>query len=161
MGLGKTEKATYVSIKKGRLFTKDRSGEEQAHDYLEGRLVDIKRTEKDFGGELVTQYQFAFQDEEGEKYILSTGEKGGVARALINSLASMHGKAANLRVVPYTKGGFTKILLYQNGERLDWKYKEIPAVEEKLVDGLKVKDETKRLDFFRQIAEDIALKIAA
>ena len=160
MGLGKIEKATYVSIKEGRIVTKDAAGKEQAHDYLEGMLVDLTRKEKEFNGEKVTQYQFEFKDDEGERYILSTGEKGGVARALINSLASMQGKTGNLRIVPYAKDGFSKVLLYQNGERLDWKYKEIPAVEEKQVEGVKIKDETKRLEFFRNVAEDIASRVS-
>ena len=160
MGLGKTEKVTYVSIKEGRLVTKDATGAEQLHDYLEGSLVDLTRKEKEFGGEKVTQYQFEFKDDKGERYILSTGEKGGVARALINSLASMQGKTGNLRIVPYAKDGFSKVLLYQNGERLDWKHKEIPGVEERQIEGVKIKDETKRLEFFRNMADEIASKVS-
>jgi hypothetical protein len=160
MGLGKLEKATYVSIKDGRLVTKDATGEEHYHEYLEGMLVDLRRREKEFNGEPVTQFHFEFKDATGERYILSTGEKGGVARALLNSLASIEGKAGNLRLVPYSKDGYNKVLLYQNGERVDWKYKKIPDVEEKEVSGTKIKDETKRLEFFRAIAEEIASRVS-
>jgi hypothetical protein len=160
MGLGKLEKATYVSIKDGRLITKSAGGEDQSHDYLEGRLIDLKRKEKEFGGEKVTQYHFEFKDDEGELYILSTGERGGVARSLINSLASMQGREGVLRVVAYAKDGYSKVRLYQNGEPLDWKCKKIPAVEEKTLGGQKIKDETKRIEFFRNMAEEIALKVS-
>ena len=155
MALGQIEKAIYVSVKDGRLVTKDQSGKEQTHDYLEGRLVNISSKVKDFGGESVTQYLFEFKDDAGERFILSTGEKSGIARALLNSLASIEGEVGTIRVVPYLKDGYTKILLYHNGERLNWKHNELPPLEEKQVAGATIKDDTKRIVFFRSIAEEL------
>jgi hypothetical protein len=159
MPLGKIERATYVSVKDGKLTTKNESGEETTHDYLEGYLVDVNFRTKDFGGESVGQFLFEFKDDEGERYILSTGEKSGVSRALLNSLASIESRVGKLRVVPYAKDGYSKMLVYHNGERLDWKYKELPPVEERQVAGTAIKDDSKRLGFFKQIAEEISSKL--
>lgn len=152
MPLGKLQKATYVSIKDGRLVTKTESGEEQGFDYLEGRLIDVSSKTKEFSGSIVNQYLFEFHDDEGERFIVSTGEKSGVSRALLNSLASITGPVGNLRLVPYQKDGFSKVLLYHNGERLDWKFKDLPPVNGN--------DDTERLNFFREIFQNLKAQLA-
>lgn len=158
MPLGQIERATYISVRDGRLVAKDDAGKEQTYDYLEGRLVDLTTRQKEFGGEHVTQLLFEFRDDGGERFILSTGEKSGVARALLNSFASIESAAGTLRVVPYEKDGFSKVVAYHNGERLDWKYKELPPLEDK---GQGSKDDSKRAAFFRQIADEIKSRVTS
>jgi len=161
MGLGKTSKVIFVSIKDGSLCTKDESGNEQQHDYLEGRLVGVSLREKEFSGKKVNQYYFDFKDDQEMLFTLSTGEKGGVARSLLNSLASIKSAASTFRVITYAKNGYNKVRVYENGEPLNWKYQELPAVEEKVIAGEPVRDESKRLDFFREMAKEISSKVGA
>lgn len=159
MPLGTFKKATYVSVKEGRLVTKDESGQETTHDYLEGALVDITTRTKEFGREKVTSYLLEFHDEAGERLILSIGEKSGVARSVLNSLASVSGNFGKIRILAYVKDGYSKVAVYNNGERLAWKYPEIPPVEERDVGGVTLKDDSKRVLFFRKLAEQITAAI--
>lgn len=159
MPLGNIKKTTYISVKDGRLVTKDESGQETTHDYLEGSLVDIATRAKEFGREKVTSYLIEFHDETGERLILSVGEKSGVARAVLNSLASASGNFGKIRILTYVKDGYSKVAVYNNGERLAWKYPEIPLVEERDVGGVTLKDDSKRVLFFRKLAEEIVAGI--
>ena len=158
MPLGNIKKTTYVSVKDGRLVTKDKAGLEAAHDYLEGALVDIATRTKEFGREKVTSYLIEFHDEAGDRLILSVGEKSGVARSVLNSLASASGTLDKVRIVTYVKEGYSKVVVYNNGERLTWKYPEIPPVEERVVDGVALKDDSKRILFFRALSDSIKAK---
>ena len=153
MPLGNLKKTTYVSVKDGRLVTKNEGGQEATHDYLEGTLVDITTRTKEFGREKVTSYLIEFHDEAGERLILSVGEKSGVARSVLNSLASVNGNLGKVRIVAYVKDGYSKVVVYNNGNRLAWKYPEIPLVEERDVGGVTLKDDSKRVLFFRSLAE--------
>ncbi len=155
MPLGNLKKTTYISVKDGRLVTKDETGQESTHDYLEGTLVDITTRTKEFGREKVTSYLIEFHDEAGERLILSIGEKSGVARSVLNSLASVSGNFGKVRIVAYVKDGYSKVAVYNNGERLAWKYPDIPPVEERDVGGVTLKDDSKRVLFFRSLAEQI------
>lgn len=155
MPLGNLKKTTYISVKDGRLVTKDEAGQETTHDYLEGTLVDITTRTKEFGREKVTSYLIEFHDEAGERLILSIGEKSGVARSVLNSLASVSDNFGKVRIVAYVKDGYSKVAVYNNGERLAWKYPEMPPVEERDVGGVTLKDDSKRLLFFRALANEI------
>lgn len=158
MPLGNLKKATYISVKDGRLVTKNEGGVETAHDYLEGALIDVTLRTKEFGREKVTSYLLEFHDEAGERLILSIGEKSGVARSVINSLASVTGNLGKVRIVAYVKDGYSKVAVYNNGERLGWKYPEIPPVEERAVEGVTIKDDSKRILFFRALVESVKAK---
>lgn len=160
MPLGNLKKATYISVKDGRLVTKNEDGLEAAHDFLEGTLVDVTLRTKEFGREKVTSYLLEFHDEAGERLVLSLGEKSGVARSVLNSLASVSGNFGKVRIVAYVKDGYSKVVVYNNSERLAWKYPEIPPVEERVVEGLTIKDDSKRVLFFRALADSIRAKAA-
>ena len=147
MGLGKITKATYVSVRDGRLITKDSDGEEAEHDYLEGRLTAVNTQVKDFAGKTVSQLLLEFTDEDGENFILSTGEHSGVARSILNALASIEEFSGEIRITTYFKGGYTKVAVSQNGKRVSWKHKTLPPADT-------------REDFFRKIIEELAEKVA-
>lgn len=155
MPLGNLKKTTYISVKEGRLVTKDEAGKEATHDYLEGTLVDITTRTKEFGREKVTSYLIEFNDEAGERLILSLGEKSGVARSILNSLASVSGNFGKVRIVVYVKDGYSKVVVYNNGERLAWKYQNIPSIEERDIGGITLKDDSKRTLFFRSLVDQI------
>lgn len=158
MSLGIKQSKTYLNVKEGRIVYKNTKGEEIAYDYLEGKLVGIAKRERDFKGEPVMYWYFDIQGEEGDIYSLSMPYSSGVAKAILNSLASVD-ELGKVRIETYQSGEFTKSIVYNNGDRLSWKYSTLPPIEEVKVGERMVKDDSKRMALFNEIAQDIVNKI--
>lgn len=158
MSLGVKQNKTYLNVKEGRIVYKSPKGEEMAYDYLEGKLVGITKKERDFKGEPVVYWYFDIEGEEGELYSLSMPYSSGVAKAILNSLASVE-ELGKIRIETYQSGEFTKSIIYNNGDRLNWKYSALPPIEEVKVGERMVKDDTKRMALFNEMAQDIVNSI--
>jgi hypothetical protein len=155
MGLGIKQNKTYLTIKDGKLNCKNARGGMSKYDYVEGILVGIEKKERIFdNGEAVPYWYFDIQESKGELYSLALSYNSGVAKSILNSLASVDGYGI-IRIETYSKDGFNKVVVYNNGVRLNWKYTDLPPAEEVKVGDKIVKDETKRMELFNNIAVSV------
>lgn len=158
MSLGVKQAKSYLNIKEGKIIHKTGAGKEALYDFIEGYLVDITKRDREFKGETVVYWYFDIQTETGEIYSLSIHYSSGVAKSILNALGSAE-VLGKIRIETYQSGDFTKAIVYNNGERLSWKYSELPPLEEIKVGDKLVKDDSKRMDLFNQMAQDIVNKI--
>jgi len=158
MSLGVKQRKTYLNIKDGKIALKQPNGELALYDSIEGSLVGLRKQPRAFKGETVIYWYIDLQDEDGETYSLSLHYNSGVAKAILNSLASAD-TLGRIKIETYLKNEFTKTLVYNNGEKLSWKYAELPPLEILEVGGKIIKDDSKRMRFFEGIAEEIINKV--
>jgi hypothetical protein len=159
MSLGVKPKVVFLSIKDGKITRKTARGSLERYDYVEGILINVECRERDFTGETVLYWYFDIQESRGEIYSLALSYNSGIAKSILNSLASVD-KFGVIRIEAYSKDGFNKVMVYNNGQRLDWRYRELPPVEEVIVGDKTVKDESKRMELFNNIAKELGYKLS-
>lgn len=159
MSLGVNSNRVYLNPKDGKLSLRGPSGEESLFDYVEGRLVGVSKRPREFKGEEVTYWYFDLLGEDGVTYSIATHYSSGVAKAIINSLASAIDSLGRIRIETYLSGEYTKTVVSNNGNRLPWRYQELPPVEELTLGGRKIKDDSKRMELFERMAEELVNKI--
>jgi len=155
MSLGNKPSKTYLNIKEGKIVSRDKEGKELSYDYVEGYLGEITIKEREFKGELVKYWYIDIKDKSGVVYSLSLSYNSGVAKSLFNSLASATDFSKPIRIEPYLSGDFTKVVVYSGGERIAWKYPELPPLEEVKVGDKTVKDDSKRMKFITDLVSQI------
>jgi hypothetical protein len=159
MSLGVNKSKIFLSLKDGKISLKKRSGEIALYDYIEGYLVEIKKVDREFKGEIVPYWYIDLQDNKGDIYSLAIHYNSGVAKSILNSLGSVE-TLGIVRIETYLKDEFTKAVVYNNGERLNWRYTELPPVEMVKVGDKTVKDESKRMELFNNLASEISGKVS-
>ena len=159
MSLGVTQNKTYLNIREGKIVHKSPAGQEALYDFIEGYLVDITTKDRDFKGEPVKYWYIDITDRSGVAYSLALPYSSGVAKGIFNSLASATDLTKEIKIQPYQSGDFTKVVVTQGGDRLSWKYPELPPVEEVKVGDKLVKDDSKRMELFTRIVEEIVTKV--
>lgn len=127
--LGVKKSKIYLNIKEGKIVHRATTGAEALYDYVEGNLVGITKKEREFKGESLLYWYLDIEADNGDIYSLSAPYNSGVVKAILNSLASVE-NLGRVKIETYQKGDFTKAVVYNNGERLSWKYSELPAIEE-------------------------------
>jgi hypothetical protein len=94
--------------------------------------------------------------EKGELYSISFPYKSGTFKSIVLGFASDPAIAlSTVKIEPYKKGDYTKVVTSSNGRRLDWITKELPPVEELRIAGQLVKDDTKRMAYIESLVETI------
>ena len=157
MSLGSNTDTKYVNIKDGKVVYKEKD-KELLYDFIEGELIDITTPVRTFNGKQIRSWYIKLKGDDNKDYVLSIGYNSGVAKTILNALASAE-DFKNIRIYPYFKGGYTKASTYSNGKKLDWKYSSLPAIEETKVGDKVIKDDSKRMDLFANIQKDILAKI--
>jgi len=158
MSLGTKQNKTFLNIREGKIVKKGPTGEE-VYTYVEGYLGGIYTREREFKGEKVMYWYIDLQEPSGgEIYSLSIPYSSGVAKSILNALASAQ-DLGMVKIEVYQSGEFTKAVVYNNGQRLSWKYPQLPPLEEIQVGGRTVKDDSKRMEFIEGIAREVADKI--
>lgn len=147
----------YVNIKDGKLVHRE-GGKEALYDYLEGELLDITTPTRTYNGEEVRVWYFKFKGKDSEDYILSIGYPSGVAKTILNALASTN-DYKDIKILPYERDGYTKVVTFSNSEKLSWKYEKIPPIEYVEIGGKKIKDDSKRMVLFDNISKEILQKL--
>lgn len=155
MSLGVNQSKTYLNIREGKIVSRLKDSPEQYYDYVEGSLGEITIKEREFKGELVKYWYVELRDKSGVVYSLAIPYYSGVAKSLFNSLASAPDFTRPIKIEPYQSGEYTKIKVTQAGERLPWKYPELPPVEEVRVGDKTVKDDSKRMKFITDLVNQI------
>lgn len=145
--------------KEGRLvYNKD--GEKKFFDSVSGTLSGIQKREREYNGEKVLVWNISLKDSETrEEYILSLRYESGVFRSIVLSLASLPviGKEEVISIHPYSKDGFTKVIVRQGDTKLDWIEggKKLPQAEEVNVAGKIYKDTSKRDAYIEKLVAQI------
>jgi len=150
MSLGVKQQKTYLNIKEGKIYN-----QETAYDFLEGYLKGIDIKDREFRGEVVKYWYVNIQSQSGELYSLALSYYSGVAKSLFNSFASAIDFKKAVKIQTYQSGAFTKVVVYQNGERLNWKQSELPPIEEVTVGSKFVKDDSKRMELIVNFVKEI------
>lgn len=159
MSLGTKQNRTFLNIREGRIIKRGRDGQEQTYDYVEGYLGGIYKREREFKGERLEYWYFDLQDPNGgEIYSLSVHYSSGVAKSIINALASAD-ELGLVRLEVYQSGDYTKSVVYNNGQKMAWKYTELPPVKEIQIGGRMVKDDSRRMEFIEKIAGEVVSRI--
>ena len=156
MALGQIDKRGrkyYLSISEGKVVHSE-NGEKKYYGYVEGTLERIYRLERTFNGETVPYWYLDIRGEGDELYSLSLPFKSGTFKSIVLALAS-EPRLSTVRIEPYEKNGFTKVVVSSGGKRLDWVTKELPAVETVRIAGQPVKDDTKRMAYISSLVERI------
>lgn len=161
MGLGTTDRARkyYLSIADGKVIHRE-DGKEESYSFVEGTLGAIYKRERSFNGETVLYWYVDLRGEKGELYSISLPYKSGTFKSIVLALASDTAIAlSTVKIEPYKKGDFTKVVVSSNGQRLDWVTKELPPVEELSVAGQRVKDDSQRMRYIESLVDTINKRI--
>ena len=161
MGLGNIERTRkyYLSIADGKVLHRE-DGKEEAFSYVEGTLEAVYKRERTFKGETVLYWYIDLRGEKGELYSISLPYKSGTFKSIVLALASETAIAlSTVKIEPYKKGDFTKVVVSSNGKRLDWVTKELPPVEELSIAGQRVKDDTRRMEYIESLVATINQRI--
>jgi hypothetical protein len=154
MSLGTTQKTTYLNIKDGKIF-KDKN----PYDYVGGYLKNIDLKDRDFRGETVKYWYINITSKDGDNYSLALPYYSGVAKSIINSLASGDDFSKEILIKPYLSGEYTKVVTYLGDNKLSWKTSELPNIEEVKVGDKIVKDDSKRMEFIVNLVNEINSKL--
>lgn len=152
----------YLNIKDGAVVRRTDSGE-QKFSYVEGRLEAITTKERNFRGEVVVYWYIDLRDtESGELYSLGFPYSNNIYKSIILSLSSDETLSPEnvVRIEPYLKNGYDKVVVWLNGVKLDWVVKTLPPVEEVTIGGRRVKDDTKRMEYICSLTETLKSRIA-
>lgn len=151
---------TYLNIKNGSVVKRTATGEE-SYTYVEGRLEAISQKERTFRNEVVVYWYIDLRDEEsGELYSIGFPYGSNTFKSVILSLASPMGLTAVsngsvVRIEPYTRNGYDKIVVWGEGVKLDWVTKTLPPVSERMIGGRKVKDDSERMNYICSLVSQI------
>lgn len=158
-----TLRKIYLTISKGVVERSLDNGRKEQYSYVEGAVERIHQKERTFGSEKMIYWYIDIRDTEGELYSIGFPFNAGTFKSIVLSLAGDESLSSSsiIRIEPYQKGGYTKVRVWADGVKLDWKVKELPPVETVEVGGKKVKDETKRMELISELAQEINDKVGA
>ena len=156
--LGQTDKKIYLNITEGKVVRRTERGVLK-YDYVEGELERIYPREREFRGEKVPYWYIDLKDREtGSIYSIGLRSSSGVWRSIILSLGSVESFLFPIKICPYRKGEYDKVVVYSGDTRLDW-VSELPPVEVIEVQGEKVKSSVKREKFISDLVDKVNGKI--
>ena len=156
------KRKVYLNIKDGAVVRRTDNGEEK-HSYVEGRLEAITTKERTFRGEVVVYWYIDLRDtESGELYSIGFPYSNNIFKSIVLSLSSDEtlSKDNVVRIEPYIRNGYDKVVVWLNGVKLDWVTKSLPPVEETTIGGRRVKDDTKRMEYISSLTETLKSRIA-
>ncbi|MCO5252586.1 MAG: hypothetical protein M9949_14355 [Candidatus Kapabacteria bacterium] len=142
---------------------------------ITGVMKNISLSDFVYKDATTTNYILTLTDD-GVDYILNFQEDSGVALGLINALASIQDVSEEITIKAYSSDGKNRISVYAGNERLNWKADkdELPPLTQltytnpetgkpAVVLDPKTKkpvlDNTKRLAFVKDLANDIQQKL--
>lgn len=156
--LGQNEQLSkiYLTIVRGHIERTLEDGGKESFSFVEGNIEAITFKDRTFKGESVRYWYIDLRDGE-ELYSLGLPLYSGTLRSIVLSLASDGElkKGSPVRIDAYEKGGFTKVIVHSNGNKMDWIKAELPPVEEVKVGGRTIKDESKRDAYIEAIIAEL------
>lgn len=147
------EQKTFLNIKGGAIVKRTNDGE-QRYSFVEGSVEDIYTRQRTFRNEEVTYWYIDLRDETGELYSLGFSFRSNVFKSVIMSLATAT-SLDKVRIEPYTKNGYDKVVVYADGKKLDWIDRQLPPLEDVNVGGRLIKDDGRRMAFIADLVREI------
>lgn len=156
LGQQQQERKTYLSISHGKVV--QGTGESrQLFSYVDGSIEAIYTKRSNFGGEVVVRWYIDLRDG-ADLYSLCLPYSSGVFKSIILSLAAYTELTAStpVRIEPYEgRNGFTKVVVYADGVKLDWITKQLPPQDIVTIGGKQIKDDTKQMEFISSLVQTI------
>jgi hypothetical protein len=155
-----TRRKVFLSISHGKVVHYLTGGEQEFFKNIEGTLQDITIKERSFNGKNTPFWYLDIKDGR-ETYSLSLPYASGTFKSIILSLASYSSLSKETRVLiePYERNGYTKVVVYAEGEKLDWVVKELPPLKQVTVGSNTYADDTERMNFIRNTASQVRERI--
>ena len=148
LGQHQQERKTYLSINHGKVV--QGTGEsKQLFSYVDGNIEAIYTKRSTFGSEVVTRWYIDLRDG-ADLYSICLPYSSGVFKSIILALAAEQSLTAStlVRIEPYKgKNGYTKVVVYADGVKLDWIKKQLPPQDVLTIGGKQVKDDTRQMEF--------------
>lgn len=163
MALGKdyNKRKTYLSINHGKVIKGSGTSKEE-YSYIEGYIEAIYTKRSTFGNEVVVRWFIDIRDG-GELYSLCLPYSSGVFKSIILALASDEALTSStpVRIEPYDgKNGYTKVVVYSDGVKLDWVVKQLPPQKSVTIGGKQVKDDSEQMNLIGAYVTNIVGRIA-
>lgn len=168
MALGNNTPKTFIGIKEGFVTRKQKDGETQKFNFVEGVLTGLVNRDAEISGTTQHFLDFTFVDGD-DTYVLSVLESGSVARSIILSLANaatLVGNRTRINVWPKPdkndpKRVWTNCEVLVNGKHVDWAVdaNDVPKAEKRVIGSTTVIDDTERMKFVRKYIEIVREKL--
>lgn len=149
-------KATFVNIKEGKLYTKEKGKDPVFFDSLSGVLNSIRFEKDNYQGKDYEKAIISLTDN-GERYVLQMRVDSGYFRGFCNSLKSGN-PAARIKVAPKSTvendRPKTTFFVEQNGKALKHYHTQanmgdLPQVKEVMFKGKKEWDGTEQIEYWK------------
>ena len=150
----------FLSISHGKVVHYLTGGEQEYFKNVEGTLSDLTIKERSFNGKNTPFWYMDIRDGK-ELYSISLPYASGTFKSIILSLASYKSLSKETKVLiePYERNGYTKVVVYADGEKLDWVTKELPPLKNVTVGSSTYTDDTERMNFIHGIASQVRERI--
>ena len=163
MALGQdyNKRKTYLSINHGKVIKGSGTSKEE-YSYIEGYIEAIYTKRSTFGNEVVVRWFIDIRDG-GELYSLCLPYSSGVFKSIILALASDDALTSStpVRIEPYEgKNGYTKVVVYSDGVKLDWVVKQLPPQKSVTIGGKQVKDDSEQMNLIGAYVTNVVGRIA-
>ena len=159
--LGREErKKTYLTISHGKVV-KGTGWSKQYFSYVDGTIQAIYTKQSHFDNGVVERWFIDMRDGE-ELYSLCLPYSSGIFKSIILSLASAEdlNTETPVRIAPYVgKNGYTKVVVYADGIKLDWAVKQLPPRETVTVGGKTLQDDTKQMELISSLCGKIVERL--
>lgn len=155
-----SKRKTFLSISHGKVVHYLSGGEKEYFKNIEGTLSDITIKERSFNGKDSLFWYMDIKDGK-ELYSVSLPYSSGTFKSIILSLASLKSLSKETKVIiePYERNNYTKVVVYANGEKLDWVTKELPPLKEIKIGDNTYTDDTARMNYIRSFASQVRERI--
>lgn len=163
MALGQdySRQKTYLSISHGKVAKGSGASKEQ-YSYIEGFIEAIYSKRSTFGNEVVTRWFIDMRDG-NDLYSLCLPYSSGVFKSIVLSLASDEALTSStpVRIEPYEgRNGYTKVVVYSDGIKLDWATKELPPQQTVIIGGRQVRDDSRQMELICSFVDILARRIS-
>lgn len=150
----------FLSISHGKVVHYLSGGEKEQFKNVEGTLQDITLKERSFNGKTEPFWYIDLRDGK-DLYSISLSYASGTYKSIILALASCKTLSKDTQIIiePYEKDNYTKVVVYADGEKLDWVVKTLPPLKEINVGGRTYSDDTDRMNYIRDITSKVRERV--
>lgn len=150
----------YLSISHGKVI-QGTGANKQLFSYVDGTIEAVYQKTSRFGKEVVNRWYIDLRDG-AELYSLCLPYSSGVFKSIMLSLASDEAlsSSTHVRIEPYEgRNGYTKVVVYSDGVKLDWVTKQLPEQETVSVGGKTIKDDSKQMEYICSLVDTLLQRI--
>ncbi len=161
LGQDNSRQKTYLSINHGKVI-KGSGADKESYSYIDGFIEAIYTKRSTFGNEEVVRWFIDIRDG-NDLYSLCLPYSSGVFKSIILALASDEALTSStpVRIEPYEgKNGYTKVVVYADGVKLDWIVKQLPPQQTIKVGGKQVKDDSQQMEVICSYVDIVIGRIA-